>query len=176
MNKNMNKNMKHQAGEKRDSFYGVKNSAVERLVPYGEEEIAEIWRLLDKRGNTRSKLVVALVEDVGLRMSEICQLRVADIDLNTQRVFLRSRKSSYGRSLPFGDRVRAYLSLWFRERRCDCGHDFLLHDSKGRPCADYRVRQELARTLCRTAHGKTVTEDGLERFSWYRLRLAGLRR
>lgn len=172
----MNKTIKHQAGNNRDRVNGRKKPPIERAAPYTEEEVSKIWRFLDKRGNTRSKLVAAFVEDGGLRMSEICQLRLADIDLNAQRAFVRPGKSAYGRSLPFGARVRGYLLLWFRERRGDSGHDFLLHDSNGQPCAEYRVRYELARRLCRMVGGKKTAEDGLDRFSWYRLRLAGLGR
>lgn len=172
----MNKNTKYQTGNKRDKSYRKGRPVIERLAPYTEEENAEIWRLLDKRGDTRSKLVVALIEDVGLRMREICELRVADIDLDSRQVSVQSVKSAHGRTLPFGDRVQGYLLLWIREHRGGCGDDFLLHDSQGRPYTEHQIRHELARRLCRTLGGRKVNDDGLEHFSWYRLRLAALRR
>ena len=40
--------------------------------PYSEAEIAEIWALLDQRGNTRARLAVAICGESGLRIGEVC--------------------------------------------------------------------------------------------------------
>jgi type 1 fimbriae regulatory protein FimB len=52
----------------------------------------------------------------GLRVSELINMRIADVDLDTGRLFVRRLKGSLSTSQPLeGDEIRA-LRAWFRER------------------------------------------------------------
>jgi integrase len=52
----------------------------------------------------------------GLRVSELINLRMADLDLNTGRLFVRRLKGSLSTSHPLeGDEIRA-LRAWLRQR------------------------------------------------------------
>ncbi len=52
----------------------------------------EIALLLDRCGNLKHKAMFALAYGSGLRVSEICTLRVQDIDSKEMRVFVNSGK------------------------------------------------------------------------------------
>jgi integrase len=57
--------------------------------PYTEEKMNQIWSLLDLRGTTVVRLAVAIAEETGLRRDELANLRLTDIDLKQQRLFVR---------------------------------------------------------------------------------------
>ena len=57
--------------------------------PLRDQALARIWRTLDRRGTLQQKLAVALGEEAGLRISEVCNLHMSDIDMQGHRIFVR---------------------------------------------------------------------------------------
>jgi integrase len=149
----------------------------ERLPrPYSDAEMAEIWKLLEERGNNRLRLAAAIGEEAGLRASEVCNIRVEDIDLKTQRVHvgLPNKTMTEGTS-HFHEKTKKYFGLWMSERDPNCGHEFLLHNTKGRRCTQNTLHLEFRRVLCIWErkggnYTKKANETGLEDFSFHRLR------
>ena len=85
--------------------------------PYKDDEMAEIWSLLELRGNTQAKLAVAIGEEVGLRISETCRLKLGDVDLRGQQFFIAlPNKNMTEAWVPFSSKTKAYLSQWLSER------------------------------------------------------------
>jgi integrase/recombinase XerC len=139
--------------------------------PYSEQEIAQIWSLLEKRGNNRLRLAQAIAEEAGLRAGEICNIRLSDVDLKKQTIFVRlPNKGNEERTAMFHERTKKYLAVWLKERNKNCGHDHLLHNTLGRPLSQNVLQLEFARVLCKKVRGKTVNQEGLDRFSLHRSR------
>jgi hypothetical protein len=57
--------------------------------PYNAEEMAFIWSLATARGSKRVQAALAVGEEAGLRLGEICRLRKEDVDLEGRRLFVR---------------------------------------------------------------------------------------
>jgi integrase len=55
--------------------------------------MAYIWSVLEDRGTTVARLAYALAEENGLRVGDITNLTLADVDLAGRRLFIRSRVS-----------------------------------------------------------------------------------
>jgi integrase len=69
----------------------------------------------------------------GLRVSELVDLRMKDIDLGTARLYVRRKKGSLSTHQPIeGDELRA-LRLWLRERerRSDARSTYLFLSERG---------------------------------------------
>jgi integrase/recombinase XerC len=149
----------------------------ERLPrPYSDEEMAEIEGLLEERGNNRVRLAFYIGLEAGLRISEVCRLRTGDVDLTKQTIFvgIPNKTMSEGTS-HFHLKTRKYFELWMAERNPNCGHDFLLHNSLGRPCNQNSLQLEFRRVLCvwERKGGKTpkkANDTGLDDFHFHRLR------
>jgi integrase/recombinase XerC len=144
--------------------------------PYSEEEMRLIGSILDKRGTTVVRLAVSIAEESGLRISELANLRISDIDLNKQRLFVRlPNKAMVEAWVPFSDKVCKYLPAWIAEREvlirdAKVKHDFLLCTEKGRPFTKGTLHTTIAQIMCKTHGGRKCNDDGLERWSTHRLR------
>jgi type 1 fimbriae regulatory protein FimB len=98
---------------------------------------AEIDRFLDaaRRGRhgVRDSLMMLMTYRHGLRVSELIDLRLKDLDLDTGRLFIRRKKGSLSTHQPIeGDELRA-LRAWFREReqRRDARSSYLFLSERG---------------------------------------------
>ena len=82
-----------------------------------EAEIADFLKAARKgRHGLRNYAMVLLAFRHGLRVSELMNMRMSDIDLDTGRLFVRRLKGSLSTSQPLeGDEIRA-LRAWLRQR------------------------------------------------------------
>lgn len=82
----------------------------------------------------------------GLRVSELTDLKLQDLDLDTGRIFVRRKKGSLSTHQPIdGDELRA-LRAWLRERekRADGNSSYLFFSERGpftRQAVNYLVEQ-----------------------------------
>lgn len=139
--------------------------------PYEADQLAMMWNLLRDRGNARLRLAAAIAEEGGLRDGEIRRLRLQDVDMIQQRLFVRlPTKTKRERYAFFSHKTREYMDAWMQERDPNCGHDFLLYNSVGNPYRGHTLAQEFKRTLCKSYQGKTIHEIGFDKWSIHRLR------
>jgi type 1 fimbriae regulatory protein FimB len=98
---------------------------------------AEMRRFLDAarhgRHGVRDYLMMLLTYRHGLRVSELVDVRLKDLDLDTARLYVRRKKGSLSTHQPLeGDEVRA-LRAWLREReqRGDARSSYLVLSERG---------------------------------------------
>lgn len=139
--------------------------------PYAEAEMRFIWHLLDMRGDTRAKTIVAIGEEAGLRGVEVTRIHTSDVSLAEQTIRLRNpTKNMRAITVFFSRKTRKYLDAWLKERP-ECDHDFLLTNAHGDPISREAIRSLLNRVLCKRARGRReVYEVGLDCFDYHRLR------
>jgi len=141
--------------------------------PLTDRALARIWKTLDKRGTLQQKLAVALGEEAGLRISEVCNLHISDIDMRGHRIFVRvPNKTDSERWAFFHKKTRRLVCQWLNKRDGGCGHDFLFLNAQNRPLNADRLADQLRRVL---AGGKPAArerkQDGAsDHFTFHRLR------
>lgn len=139
--------------------------------PYTAEEMVFIWRLAHERGSSRVRAVLAIGEEAGLRLGEICRLREEDVDLEGRRLFVGlPNKTNCERWALFSDKTARYITEWLEERAEDCGHDFLFHNSMGGRPLPETMHRDLCRTFCKMYAGEIIHAEGLDEWSTHRLR------
>jgi integrase len=120
--------------------------------PYTDNAMSALWDLLRQSGNPVMMLAFSIGEECGLRAGEVGNIRLGDVDLEQQKIFVRlPTKNMRTRAVPYHDKVAHYLTVWLAQRNVDCGHDHLLH---GKRLGKYDT-SDLARlfrdlTSCRT--------------------------
>jgi len=137
--------------------------------PYKDDEMDEIWNLAQARADTRVKLAIAIGEECGLRLGEVANLRLADVELDHQQLFVRiPNKTNTERWVPFHNKTVQYLTQWLAERPA-VQHDHLFCNNLQGPMTVNTLRDLLKKALCKEFR-KERHEDGLKRFSFHRLR------
>src|SRR5262249_12894811 len=98
------------------------------------------------RHGVRDYFMMLLTYRHGLRVSELVDLRLKDLDLDTARLYVRRKKGSLSTHQPLeGDEVRA-LRAWLREReqRDDARSSYLFLSERGpmtRQAINYLVKE-----------------------------------
>ncbi len=110
----------------------------------------EMERLLEAarqgRYGVRDYLLILMAYRHGLRVSELIDIRIRDIDFDTSRLFVRRIKGSLSTHQPIeGDELRA-LRAWLRERdgRADAHSSYLFLSERGpmtRQAINYLLKQ-----------------------------------
>jgi type 1 fimbriae regulatory protein FimB len=110
----------------------------------------EIERLLDAarhgRHGVRDYLLLLMAYRHGLRVSELIDIRLKELDLHTGRLFVRRMKGSLSTHQPMeGDELRA-VRAWLRERgeRADAHASYLFLSERGpmtRQAVNYLMRE-----------------------------------
>ncbi len=101
----------------RNPFTGIPNVKVEQKViqPLTEEEIQALLALCDPADEfgCRTRAIILIFLDTGMRMAELHQLTLADVDWEARRIHIRYGKGRKQRVVPFGegpdDALRDYL-------------------------------------------------------------------
>jgi integrase len=142
-----------------------------RPLEAAEEDLTR--QLLNDRGNAMLRLVVALGEEAGLRISELAGVRLSDIDLVGRRVFVWKGKGM-GKEKPsrwafFSSNTVTYYNEWLAERDPNCGHDFLFYNAWKKPPTDSTLRNALNKVLLKKADGGS-DDVGFDAWSTHRLR------
>jgi type 1 fimbriae regulatory protein FimB len=103
---------------------------------------------LEGRGTHHQKLAVALGEEAGLRISEVCNLRISDIDMQGRRIFVRvPNKTDSERWALLQRKTRKFLGQWLNERDPECGRDFLFLNARNRPLTADQLAEQLRSVL-----------------------------
>jgi type 1 fimbriae regulatory protein FimB len=106
------------------------------------------------RHGVRDYLMMLMTYRHGLRVSELVELRLQDLDLDTGRLYVRRKKGSLSTHQPMeGDEVRA-IRAWLRARepRHDARSPYLFLSERGpmtRQAVNYLVEQIGARAKLR---------------------------
>ena len=95
--------------------------------PYTDNEIARLWAIVEASGKLELMLAFVIGQECGLRVGEVANIRLGDIDFVAQTIFVRlPTKNDRTRTVPFHDKVRKYLELWLKQRNPHTTTDHLL--------------------------------------------------
>ncbi len=79
--------------------------------------VEQVKVLLEKSPDLRAKAIIALFVDSGLRLTELANIKLCDIDWEsrTVRVMGKGRKEA---EAPFGQLTEQYLRAWLKKSKC----------------------------------------------------------
>jgi integrase/recombinase XerC len=91
-------------------FGRIKNVRLPQKIvePYTPEEVGRILSVCDERSElgARDRAIVLLLLDCGLRLNELVQLELGDVDFEEQRIRVRCGKGNKQRVVRFGERAK----------------------------------------------------------------------
>ncbi|RLC77141.1 MAG: integrase [Chloroflexi bacterium] len=129
----------------------VRGVQATRLAPrwLSRKEQLALLRAVHKRGKARDIAIITLLLHTGLRVSEACSLRLADLKLNKRKGELRVRgKGLKERVVPLNAEVRKALRDYLAVRPA-VEHDFVFVGQRGEPLTPSGIQRLVKGYACR---------------------------
>ena len=122
---------------------------------FSEQEVRELFESIDARTpvGLRNRAIVELLYACGIRTSELCNLKVENIDFKEQTVTVVKGKGGKSRLMPIGQYAAFYIERYVQKarkymlkgKREDPGQLFL--SSRGQPFTRSTINSTVMRTL-----------------------------
>jgi integrase/recombinase XerD len=116
----------------------------------------EVLRILAAIRSVKYKAIIATAYAAGLRISEVCGLRLADIDSQRMRIHVREGKGKKDRLVMLGESLLALLRQYYQEVRPP-GEYLFSGQKPQRPISTTAVRKVLRKVIRETGLAKKVT-------------------
>jgi integrase/recombinase XerD len=116
----------------------------------------EVLRIFKAVRSVKHKAIMATAYAAGLRISEVCGLRIVDIDSQRSRIHVRSGKGKKDRYVMLGESLLALLRQYYQKVRPKGEYLFPGHKPH-RPICTTAVRQVLRKVVRETGLAKKVT-------------------
>src|SRR5918911_2244381 len=122
-----------------------------------KREVDRLLREAEKAGNKRNLAILLLLRHTGLRVGELCNLRLSDIRISERKgtVLVRSGKGDKDRTIPLNHDVREAVDAYLAVRPA-AADDHLFLGQRGEPLQTDGV-QLIVRKLARRAGLEKVT-------------------
>jgi site-specific recombinase XerD len=118
----------------------------------------EVNKVLATISNPKHRCIIMALYGAGLRVGEVCQLVVSDIDSQRMMIHIREGKGLKDRIIPLPTRMLDELRIYWKEYKPS---DFLFPGQKGGPYSAKSVQMILKRAAKRARIKKKVTPHSL---------------
>ncbi len=114
----------------------------------------EVKRLLTVTNNLKHKTILLLIYSAGLRLSELLNLKVADIDSRRMKIHVVQGKGKKDRYVVLSEKTLAVLRAYFKEYK---PQDYLVEGAKGGRYSDKSVQSIMKQALQKAGIKKKAT-------------------
>lgn len=101
--------------------------------------LRRFYEAVDKTDVLQHRILFRLLIFTGLRVSELVNVRISDIDLDQGKIFVDRGKGDKDRYVLFRDDFRLTLKAYIESLRG--GHEYLFESTQKRPYSPERIRQ-----------------------------------
>jgi site-specific recombinase XerD len=110
-----------------------------------------------KQNGVRDRAIIEIMHKAGLRVSEVCALTPADVDLKEGDIFVQIGKNSKDRHVPISEPLISWLKKWAEARNPDA--EYFFHTRSLKPLTPRQVQY-----ICANASEKSgvYVQDGKE--------------
>lgn len=128
----------------------------EKIAPFTEEQAEALLAAARKsRYPLRDEAIVSLMLDTGARASEVCGLRVCDVDFKTQHVTVLGKGNKY-RRIPFGLAAKQALYRYLSHEETT-PEDYVFVGERGRNSGAPMLRNGLGELIARLGKQAKIT-------------------
>lgn len=126
-------------------------SETRSILPVNADELKIIDDGYNQNTETglRNLCIIHLFIDEGMRLSEVCKLKLADVNFINNCIIING-KGNKQRIVPIARIVRKYLERYINSYRPDVSHDFVLCNIDGNPLTSDAIKSLFCRIVKRT--------------------------
>ncbi len=119
---------------------------------------AEIERIINSIGNRKHKLLISLSYGAGLRVSEVINLKIKDINLSELTIHIKDAKGNRDRITVFPEKLQADLAeiIDFRDR-----NDYIFESERGGKLTERTAQKVFENAIIKTGIPKDATFHSL---------------
>lgn len=114
----------------------------------------EITKILEVTQNLKHKTILYMIYSAGLRLNELLELRIGDIDSETMRIHIKSGKGKKDRYLMLSENVLNLLRKYYVEYKPE---DFIFEGQNGGKYSPKSVQSVFKRSLKKAGIKKKAT-------------------
>jgi site-specific recombinase XerD len=118
----------------------------------------EIKNIIDSIRNPKHKLIISLTYAAGLRISEVINLKIKDVDLEELTNHLKNAKGKRDRITIFPEKIRSKLKSLITEKKSD---NYLFESERGGKLTERTAQKVFKNALRRTGIKKDATFHSL---------------
>ncbi len=118
----------------------------------------EIKNIIDVIRNPKHKLIVSLAYGAGLRISEVVNLKVKDVDLKELTIHLKNAKNKKDRITIFPEKIKNYIQNFVASKNLN---DYLFESERGGKLTERTAQKVFENTLQKTGIKKDATFHSL---------------
>ena len=142
-------------------FKNVKNPKIEKTIPnfISHDKLNEIFTSFnDSNLDIRNRLVIELLYATGLRVGELVNIKIKDIDFGAQSIKVLG-KGSKERYVFYNNTTKEVLKKYLvvRKKLQKKANDYLLLNDKGTPIKEASVRKIIQTTLMKCGIKSKIT-------------------
>jgi integrase/recombinase XerD len=104
-----------------------------------EAQLRAFYEAIDKADDTKHQILLRLLFYTAVRVSELCAIKIADVDVAAGKVFIDDGKGSKDRYVLFPQDFRLVLKTYIDSRRGE--GEYLFESRMKRQYSDGRIRQ-----------------------------------
>jgi integrase/recombinase XerD len=152
-------------GEYRSPIHKVKPPKVnaQPLPGIQQDEIKAPLDACKGQNGQRDKSIILFMADTGIRASELCDLKISNVNLMTGSTIIEHGKGDKRRTVYFGQRTRRELRKYLASRTVAQSNNALFVTDEGTPLTFWGLRQ----IIRRRANAAGIAEPGLHDFRRY---------
>lgn len=104
-----------------------------------EAQLRAFYEAIDKADDTKHQILLRLLFYTAVRVSELCAIKIADVDVAAGKVFIDDGKGSKDRYVLFPQDFRLVLKTYIDSRRGE--GEYLFESRRKTAYSDQRIRQ-----------------------------------
>jgi len=110
-----------------------------KLLP--ESSLRAYFSALDRTDNLQHQLLLRLLLYTAIRVSELCRIKISDVDIPTGKIFIDDGKGSKDRYVLFPDSFRLTLRAYIDSSVSRHHREYLFESQQHRPYSTRRIQQ-----------------------------------
>lgn len=114
------------------SLKSIKGKSTE-IIPFNDEQVKALLNMPDKDtfAGLRDYMIMRILLDTGIRLNELCNIRLSDINMKDYRIYIRKGKGRKSRTVFFGNDTRKTIQKYLNFTGLSDADEYLILNPDG---------------------------------------------
>lgn len=155
--------------------FNIEVTTQSKRLPYvpTEEELKQYYKIVWQTRNMKHMLIIKVLLYTGIRVQELVNIKITDIDFDRCQIRINKGKGSKDRLVPFPEYFRETLVL-FASSEQDKGAAYLFESNRKKPFTTRGIRKILADYATKAGMEQSISPHKLRHFLFTWLKKQGI--